>query len=345
MNIVLKDFQEEAVEGMLERLRKATANASPTNQQAVLLAAPTGAGKTVIATRVIERIITGDEGAEPDPNATFLWVTDLPELNEQTAEKMRAMSEVLTGLRVQIIDSAFDQPAFQPGRVYFLNTQKLGTDKRLVTVGDGRTHSIWETVDRTIEELGSSLYVVIDEAHRGMKGRGKDAVTIIQRFIKGFEEMRPAPVVFGISATPTRFNELLHGTNRSVHRWEVPVEDVRTSGLLKDRILLFHSDDDQRADLTLLREATRHWSRYVDRWATYLTEEDESPVEPILVVQVADKVNGSEVAAAVDAINDALGDPLPSNAFAHSFDTGVAFDAEDGRSDTWPHLASSTTAT
>ena len=328
MNIVLKDFQEEAVERVLERLRNATATASPTNRQAVVLAAPTGAGKTVIATRVIERIITGDDIAEPNPNATFLWVTDLPELNQQTAEKMAATSEVLGGLRTNIIDASFDERVLSPGRVYFLNTQKLGSDKRLVTEGDGRTYSIWETIDNTIAEYRGDFCVVIDEAHRGMRGRNGEATTIIQKFIKGSAEVQPAPVVFGISATPKRFDDLLAGTSRGVQRWDVPVEDVRASGLLKDRILLFHNDDDQRADLTLLREATRHWVRYTERWDAYTKSEDEEPVQPILVVQVADKVKGEEVAAAIHAINDALGSPLGSSAFAHSFDTGVAFDAD-----------------
>lgn len=331
MKIVLKDFQDDAVEAVLERLRSASAMVSETNRQAVVLSAPTGAGKTVIATRVLERIIDGDDVAEPDPDATFLWITDLPELNQQTAEKMAATSEILGGLRLQIIDATFDQPAFAPGRVYFLNTQKLGTDKRLVTRGDGRTYSIWDTIERTIDEYGSSFYVVIDEAHRGMRSGGNgQASTIIQKFIKGSTELRPVPVIFGISATPKRFTELLDGTNRTVHKWDVPVDEVRASGLLKDRILLFHNDDDQPTDLTLLREATRHWTKYQARWAAYTAAQNEEPVKPILIVQVADKVKGEDLAAAIDAINDALPNPLPSMAFAHSFDTGVAFDA-DGR--------------
>jgi len=329
VKIVLKDFQDDAVEAVLERLRSASAMASETNRQAVVLSAPTGAGKTVIATRVLERIIDGDDIAEPDPEATFLWITDLPELNQQTAEKMAATSEILGGLRLQIIDATFDQPAFAPGRVYFLNTQKLGTDKRLVTRGDGRTYSIWDTIERTIEEYGSSFYVVIDEAHRGMRSGGNgQASTIIQKFIKGSTELRPVPVVFGISATPRRFNDLLEGTNRGVQKWDVPVDEVRGSGLLKDRILLFHNDDDQPTDLTLLREATRHWVKYQERWAAYTTSQNEEPVQPILIVQVADKIKGDDLAAAGDAINDVLPAPIPSVGFAHSFDTGVAFDAD-----------------
>ncbi len=55
---------------------------------AVSLSAPTGAGKTVIATAVIERLMYGDENTEPNPALTVLWVTDDPSLNQQTRRKM-----------------------------------------------------------------------------------------------------------------------------------------------------------------------------------------------------------------------------------------------------------------
>jgi hypothetical protein len=40
-----------------------------------------------MATAAIERLIVGDEDAGPLPEATFLWITDQPELNEQTRRR------------------------------------------------------------------------------------------------------------------------------------------------------------------------------------------------------------------------------------------------------------------
>ena len=34
---------------------------------------------------------------------------------------------------------------------------------------DGRSHTIWDTIRTTIEELDIALYLVLDEAHRGMR--------------------------------------------------------------------------------------------------------------------------------------------------------------------------------
>ena len=131
MKIELKEFQQEAVDDLVGKVRFAAEGAVKVGLQAVVLSAPTGSGKTVIATSLIERIIDGDDTAEPDPEATFLWITDLPELNEQTRDKMEATSDVLNLFNLQVIESTFDKRVLDPGKVYFLNTQKLGKDKLL----------------------------------------------------------------------------------------------------------------------------------------------------------------------------------------------------------------------
>jgi len=335
VKLTLKDFQEEAVDDLAKKVRFATVGADQVGPQAVVLSAPTGSGKTVIMTALIERILQGDDTADPDPDATFLWITDLPELNEQTMEKMAATSNLLnTAFTLRMIDSTFNQRRLDDGKVYFLNTQKLGKDKLLTQRGDGRTHTIWEIVDETIEEKRGRFYVVIDEAHRGMRTKRQDreAQTIIQRFLVGTDEMRPAPVVIGVSATPKRFSDLLEGLDRAKQETNVDVTAVRASGLLKDRIVLHHLVDDQQADMTLLREAAREWHEISAAWAEYCDRESIGPVVPVLVVQVEDAPKGKSgtrtpLAESIDTINSVLPEPLPPEAFAHSFDDGVPHEA------------------
>jgi len=335
VKLTLKDFQEEAVDDIAKKVRFATVGADQVGPQAVVLSAPTGSGKTVIMTALIERILQGDDTADPDPDATFLWITDLPELNEQTMEKMAATSNLLnTTFTLRMIDSTFDQRRLDDGKVYFLNTQKLGKDKLLTQRGDGRTHTIWEIVDETIEEKRGGFYLVIDEAHRGMrtKRQESEAQTIIQRFLVGTDGMRPAPLVIGVSATPKRFSDLLGGLDRAKQETNVDVTDVRASGLLKDRIVLHHLADDQQADMTLLREAAREWHEISTSWAAYCDLESLEPVVPVLVVQVEDAPKGKSgtrtpLAGSMDTINSVLPEPLPPEAFSHSFDDGVPHDA------------------
>ena len=150
MKLLLKDFQKPAVEDLVVALRGAARDA-PKPLQAVSLSAATGSGKTVIATAAIETILEGDETHAAQPEAAFLWVTDQPELNEQTRRKMLDASSVLTDDRLTVISATFDEEMLKPGCVHFLNIQKLGKEKSLVSRGDDRTFTIWDTITNTVE--------------------------------------------------------------------------------------------------------------------------------------------------------------------------------------------------
>jgi type III restriction enzyme len=94
MEIALKEFQEEALAELLRRIRQAKCEVREGDTQAVILASPTGSGKTVITTALMESILdgTGEIGAEP--NAVFVWLSDQPELNEQSRKKIAATATV-----------------------------------------------------------------------------------------------------------------------------------------------------------------------------------------------------------------------------------------------------------
>jgi type III restriction enzyme len=78
-----------------------------------------------------------------------------------------------------------------------------------------------------------------------------EAGTIVQRFLFGQAGQIPKmPLVLGISATPKRFNAILDRSNRTGHKVIIDPAVVRTSGLLKHRLLIHcpvarrkHADD------------------------------------------------------------------------------------------------------
>ncbi|QVL47188.1 MAG: hypothetical protein KFB96_15835 [Thiocapsa sp.] len=188
----------------------------------------------------------------------ILWVSDMPELNEQTRLKIEGKSDRIRTGRLFPIDASFDAERLEGGYVYFINTQKLGNDKLLTRQGDGRTWPIWTTLSNTARDCPDRFYVVIDEAHRGMIS-GKSATearTLMQRFLLGHPEsgLIRMPLVIGVSATPKRFMDLLEKAQPiTIHGVEVKAEDVRESGLLKGRILIHHPESTRRR--------SRPWSR------------------------------------------------------------------------------------
>lgn len=322
MKYELFDYQEAAAAVVSRHLIKAARDHfdDPTDLTAVVLAAPTGAGKTVIATSVVEASLDGDESTPGIDDATFLWVTDDPSLNRQTLQKMMAASSALAPNRLITIENDFDEEVFEPGRVYFLNIQKLSSSATLSKSRvDGRTYSLWETITNTVLKRPFGFAVVVDEAHRGMATARTTRETIVTQIIGGGATGRPAvPVVWGISATPQRFLSAMSDLGRSTRPHTIRIEDVRASGLLKDQIILGHTRGVDAAESTLVRHAVKRVREYDRKWADYTTETGEPPVHPALVVQVADKPTAKELGDLVDTILQEWPEVIPAN-IVHTF--------------------------
>ena len=299
-----------------------------------MLSSPTGSGKTLMATAFMEGAVAGDAYGVADPEATFLWLSDQPDLNEQTRRKIIAASNVFGASDLVTIDQSFDQEVLDPGRVYFLNTQKLGKDKQLIGSGDKRTHTIWETINNTGRLRPSSFVLILDEAHKGMKqrnGEAKVAQSIVQKFIKGAaSELDPVPIILGISATPTRFTTLLQGVSGVITRSvTVDVGAVRESGLIKDKVLVRHPVRTGGVDWSLLQESAKTWADICNRWASYSAAEHITVIRPIFVVQVEDgsarRASATDLARVLQVIESQVG-TLRDEEIAHSFQEGSALD-------------------
>lgn len=324
MKYRLFDYQRDAALGCLRTLRRGRRDwQEDRSHSSFALSAITGAGKTVIATAVIEAVLHGssDLQAEADRRAAFLWVTDDPALNRQTRNKMMDASDLLQPRQLVVLDNDFLDGALAAGNVYFLNVQKLSKNAGLAQGGRNlRQYSFWDVIANTVNSGTTDLYLVLDEAHRGVKP-ATDRKTIVQRLISGASGSNPpVPVVWGISATIARFTAAMDGAadRTSYPHVEVDIDRVRASGLIKDEIGLDEPDERGAFGTTLLREATKSLLEYDRRWRAYTTEENEPDVLPVMVVQVADKATDAQLAELVDVIASEWPD-LGPDAVAHVF--------------------------
>lgn len=332
MKLTLFPFQAKAVAELLAKANKALAynQLSSGDNQVISLQAPTGSGKTIIMSAFIEDVLYGTEYMPGNPDAIFVWLSDSPTLNEQSLNKLATKSDhIRIGQCTVISEDSFDMEMLEDGGIYFLNTQKLSSAGKLGKHSDNRQYTIWETLDNTAREKADRLYFIIDEAHRGTQGTeaGK-ANSIMQRFIKGAkaQHMQAMPLVIGMSATPERFNTLVKDCpNSMLSIVSVPIDTVRSSGLLKDHIIVKTPGDFKKfTEMAMLQAATSEWLDKCRHWRQYTSEQHYKNVDPVFVIQVEpassdNKVSATDLDAVLMAIETQVGRKFDEYEVVHTF--------------------------
>ena len=258
MKLTLATFQQEALSELRNNCDTAQ-QLCKKNQCILSLSAPTGAGKTIIMANLIEDVLCGSAEYVKQENAVFLWLSGWPELNEQSMNKIYFNANNLApGTLISISDDSFDEEVFADGKVYFLNTQKLGVNSN----------------------------------------RSENPETIMQKFVMGSKDdnLSPLPMIIGMSATIERFRKLVEGARAmTLPPVEIKPEAVKESGLLKDKIVIDHQKGGGMVmEMAILAEAANDWIDKCRRWEKYCNEQGEPKmVKPILAIQVENS-GGSE---------------------------------------------------
>lgn len=246
-----------------------------------------------------------------------------------------------------MIETSFNEQKLKPRNVYFLNTQKLGKNALLVRTADPaasaqmwdsetqpsmpdlRTYTFWDTLANTINDESLTLYLILDEAHRGMRATTREQnerSTIVKSLIHGDNAGAPVPVVWGISATISRFEEAMRAagdpalaSNRTTRSAVVidPV-DIQQTGLLKGILRLDFPETTRGADLVLLARGVQAIREYEREWNLYTTAEGQDPVRPLLLVQVANTPSDADLINIVQTVHEQWPE-LAGGGIAHVF--------------------------
>lgn len=326
----LFSFQQLAVNDLRMKTAMALSNYRVCQvPQVISLQAPTGSGKTIIMAAFVEDVYFGSDQYTEQPDAIFVWLSDSPQLNEQSKQKFEQKADRLRfDQYVTITDESFDQEMLDDGHIYFLNTQKIGRGGNLGRHSDTRQYTIWETIENTAKAKSDRLYFIIDEAHRGMQGNAAGTATsIMQRFIKGSpaHHLSPVPVIIGISATAERFVKLIgNDTTSTLQKVIVSPAQVRASGLLKDRIVITYPEDPTKHnDMAVLQAATDEWRDKCQHWYQYTYEQHYSNVNPVFVIQVkagsGSNISDTDLDDVIAKIEERLGEQFKEGEVVHTF--------------------------
>lgn len=337
---LIKPFQEKAFMALLSRVEKAKLNYSIDSQSLVIpFVAPTGAGKTVMAAALIEALYWGYGSIhEGNRNTTILWLSDSPNLNEQSMRSIETIANKLVIGQCVLLNDSFKAEQLEDGKIYFLNTQKLAKGKDLVTRKDQRSTIAWEFIQNTISEKGESFILIIDEAHRGMKNKKdqNEQMGIMQRFLRGYEytdeqgvnvKMSSMPIIIGMSATIKRFNVLVDNCNNlmKLPAVEVTPKELRESGLIKQTIELHIPENPNFVEMSYLADAAKEWKRKCQHWEAYKEHEPDVDVKPILIVQVKNakkhKISDTDLEECMKQIMQSTNMSFGDGEVVHAFDS------------------------
>ena len=328
MNITLKTFQKQRA----RELRKTFAMAQMSWQhfgqkQIISLTAPTGAGKTILMARFIEDLLCGDEEGmvAAMPESIVVWLSDAPELNEQSKKKIERYCDRIVFGQCKTLDESFRGEKLEPGKIYFLNTQKLSKTSKMTQSGDGRDWTIWETLQNTIDDYGQQLVLIIDEAHRGAK---VNQTTTMQKFVKGFKDdeqrMDAWPIIIGMSATVERFNMLASASLSTLSKVVVSPAEVRGSGLLKDTIEIHYPEESViNKNIAVLQTAADEWKDKCLHWYNYTEKQHYQNVCPVFLIQVEPAAGGKPSVTDLDEclqeIEKRTGEKFETGEVVHAF--------------------------
>ena len=185
-----KDYQTKAVNELIEKTISLLRCSG--DRKKLVFRAPTGAGKTVMASEMLDRLTTelADEGRE----VAVIWIAP-NKLHQQSYMKMKNFfteTRVLTPVMYDELDHSIDG-YIKPGEIFFVNWESINKDKNVMVRETENSSSLYDTTRRT-KERNIPIVVVIDEEHM-FSGRAAKQSEKVLRNINPKVEIR-------ISATP-----------------------------------------------------------------------------------------------------------------------------------------------
>ncbi len=217
------EYQQRAVKELVEKTIGLLA--LPGRRRTLVFKAPTGAGKTVMASEMLLRLNgeLHDRTDAPCREVAYIWIAP-NKLHEQSYFKMRSFFTEGQELRPVIYDD-LDHSAegyIHPGEILFVNWESINKDNAVMTRETEQGASLYDLTRHTQEEQQIPLIVIIDEEHM-FAGRLTNKTEKVLRTINPKVEIR-------ISATPE--------TRRPDAYVTVPREQVVSEGMIKQGVVL-----------------------------------------------------------------------------------------------------------
>lgn len=266
----LKDYQEQAVSELKAKIKKQL-NIPDARRKRIILKAPTGSGKTVIASALHEEL-TEEMPEWYDSlvkEVAFIWIAP-NKLHEQSYFKMKnffTTKKLLNTMRWDELDHAIDY--LRHGDILFLNWESINKDNALIMRESESHRTLIEIAARTQLMHNIPIIVIIDEEHMFAGRNAKKAQQVL-------EQLNPK-IELRISATPISQSDQYVTVERA---------DVIKEEMIKKTVELNPAiKSDPSLGLSLNQQLLRLALRQRDNLAKKYAEIGKS-INPLLLVQL-----------------------------------------------------------
>ena len=215
------NYQQKAVKELVEKaidLLKLSGK-----RQQLVFKAPTGAGKTVMASEMLG-VLTEELQSRsdlPSQEVAFIWIAP-NKLHEQSYFKMKNYFTESRKLRAVMYDELdHTDGIIHPGEILFVNWASINSDNNVMVRDGEQNRSLYEITRRTQEEQGTPIIIVIDEEHLFWSKTADKSKKVLERI--------QAKIEIRISATPK---------TQSDHIVNIPREVVMKEEMIKEGVIL-----------------------------------------------------------------------------------------------------------
>ena len=272
----LKNYQNTAIKKLLTGSKELL---EQSGEKKIILKAPTGSGKTIMAAEYLKQLIDDREITTP---LAFIW-TAPRKLHTQSKKKLEKYYEDSRALKCSDFEDLADKQ-IDENEILFLNWESINKkDKNTIVKENEKEFYLSKIIENTKEE-GREIVLIIDESHHHATS------DISQDLIR---DIAPK-LTIEVSATPPT----IKNPDEIV---SVPLENVKLEGMIKKSIILnanfknILSGDSLKtaladgADTMVLEEALKKRAEIAEAY-----KETEININPLLLIQLPDRKTQQE---------------------------------------------------
>ena len=214
-------YQQRAVHDLVEKTIELLCLTGHRKQ--LVFKAPTGAGKTMMASQMLNELTEElqSRGDCPYQRVAYVWIAP-NKLHQQSYFKMKEFFGETHLLRPVMYDELDQSDGYiHSGEILFVNWESINKEKNVMVRESEQNLSIFEIARRTQEEHGVPIVVVIDEEHLFWSKTADKSKKVL-------EQMMPK-VEIRISATPKTHSD---------YTVVIPREKVIDEEMIKRQVIM-----------------------------------------------------------------------------------------------------------